>query len=130
MKTENLPDERRKIPRKMIAYFTRVFDARSNEMIGNLGDITSAGAMLISHEEIPVDEDFDLRLELSEDVSDAHSMDFGARSIWCEPDLDPTRFNVGFEITRIDEEGLATIKRILATYSLRDEGEEDDGPAE
>ena len=111
--------ERRAVDRKIIAYFARVFDIKSNELLGNLGDITSQGIMLIGEVPIPVNSVFNVKLELSEDVAEKNFMEIEIESIWCQPDISPNRYNTGFRITAIDPDDREIIEQIVAEYGIR-----------
>ena len=112
--------ERRKISRKYMMYYTRVFKMPGGELIGHLVDITPAGAMLISEKPIATDQLFRFKMELSMDVAEKPYMIFKARSIWCRKDVDPHFYNTGFELTDISPEDNATIERIVEAYGFRD----------
>lgn len=111
--------ERRKIPRKYMMYYTRIFRMPNGEFIGHLVDITKAGAMLISESPIAVNHTFQLKMELSPDVSDRPFMLFQAKSIWCRKDVDPHFYNTGFQLIEMTEEDLETINRIVEAYGFR-----------
>ncbi len=112
--------DRRTIKRKHVAYYTRMFDAKSDVQLGNLGDISLGGVMLISAIPFPPDTTFQLKLELSDDIADKPFMVFEALSLWSHPDLDPELNNTGFRITKIAPEDLEIIRNILQAYSIRD----------
>jgi len=112
--------ERRRIPRKYMMYYTRVFKMPGGVLLGHLVDITSAGAMIISEGPIPTDQTYRVKLELSPDVSETPYMIFNARSVWCKKDVDPRFHNTGFEILEPSEEQVAIIDRIIEAYGFRD----------
>lgn len=112
--------ERRKIPRKYMMYYTRIFKMPGGVMIGHLVDITSAGAMVISEDPIPVDKVYNLKLELSPDVSEIPFIIFTARSVWSNPDVDPRFHNTGFEILDPTQEFISISERIIDAYGFRD----------
>ena len=71
--------ERRRIARKYMMYYTRVFKMPGGELVGHLVDITSAGAMLISEKPIAVGQLFNFKLEISADISDQAFILFKAK---------------------------------------------------
>ena len=111
---------RRKINRRYLLYFVRVYDADSHQQIGNLLDITLQGAMIISQTQIPADQDFRLRVELTDDIAEQPFLEFPARSIWCHPDLEPSLYNTGFEIQELSPEDIKIIQKIIETFGFRD----------
>jgi hypothetical protein len=112
--------EKRKTTRRFLLYYMRVYDLETHQQIGNLVDITPKGAMLVSEHPIPKGKTIQLRLELSEEVSEQPFLDFKARSKWCKPDVDPNLYNIGFEIKDISAEGTATIHKIIQSFGFRD----------
>ena len=56
--------ERRKISRKYLAIYSRVFDRASGRVIGYLSDLTDKGAMVISDSSLAEGQDINLRFDL------------------------------------------------------------------
>lgn len=120
-----MPEDRRKIKRRYLMYYSRVFDAHTQILLGHLVDITPLGAMLISEKPIETDIDFRLKMELSHDIADKRYLEFESKSLWCRRDIDPSFFNTGFELINVSAEDNAIIKRIVESYGFRD----NDAPA-
>lgn len=112
--------ERRKIKRRYLMYYSRVFDARNGALIGHLVDITPEGIMLISETPLAADQMFRFKMELSEDIADKSYLTFTAKSIWCQPDVDPRFFNTGFHLLDITPQDTAIIQHIIEAYGFRD----------
>ncbi|MBM3152113.1 MAG: PilZ domain-containing protein [Chloroflexi bacterium] len=112
--------ERRRIHRKYLMYYTRIYDMPKGDLIGHLVDITPGGAMVISEHPIPAGRQFELRMELSMDVTEKPYMSFQARSIWCQQDIDPRFYNTGFELTGVSSDDAAIIEAIVEAYGFRD----------
>jgi hypothetical protein len=101
-------------------YFVRVYDAATRQQIGNLVDITPQGAMIVSQDSISAGQAIKLRLELTADIADKPYLEFPTRSIWCHPDLDPTLYNIGFEILELTPEDSSIVHKIIETFGFRD----------
>ena len=112
--------DRRKIKRRYLIYYGRVFDETAQKLIGNLVDITDRGFMLLSDSPFPVDETHRFKLELTDDIADHAFLNFTARSLWCEPDLDPNHYNTGFEILQLKPQDAELIRSIVKKYGFRD----------
>jgi hypothetical protein len=112
--------DQRKVKRRFLLYYMRVYDIETRQQIGNLVDITPEGAMLLCDNPIPEGKTMPLRLELSHEVSDRPFLEFSARSKWCRPDVDPNRYNIGFEIVEIKKEDEKIINRIIKEFGFRD----------
>ena len=113
-------EDRRKLKRKYLAFFTRIFDRSSGDLLGHLADLTTEGMMVISEKPINIEEDFELQMDLSDTVFEKDHLDFSARSIWCLPDIDPNFWNTGFRLTEMPAEHLKIIERIIEEFGIRD----------
>jgi hypothetical protein len=114
-----MPD-RRRIGRKYLMFYSRVFDVQTTKLIGHLVDITPEGAMLISETPVPAGQDFHLKMELSPDVADIPYLEFEARSLWCQQDINPQFYNSGFKFVSIAPESIAIVEKIVEAYGFRD----------
>jgi hypothetical protein len=112
--------DRRKFRRRYLAFYSRVFDVNSHQLLGRLVDITPKGLMLLSEVPLPTDTAFRLKIELSEAFTDKTAVVFGARSIWGQPDVDPHFYNTGFQLTEIDPADVTIIESIVQAYGFRD----------
>ncbi|MBN1665873.1 MAG: PilZ domain-containing protein [Anaerolineales bacterium] len=112
--------ERRKLNRRHIMFYSRVFDRRTGKFIGYLGNMTLEGLMIISDEPVPVGQAFSLRIDLPEDIYPKLVLAFDAQSVWCEPDIDPHFYNTGFRLQGVSEEDVALINQIVEDYGFRD----------
>ena len=90
--------DKRKIKRRFLLYYMRVYDAATRQQIGNLVDITPRGLMIVSEHPLPEGQTTRLRMELTNEVADKPFMEFAAYSKWCEPDIIQNMYNTGFEI--------------------------------
>lgn len=113
--------EKRKIRRRFLQYYMRVYDAESRQQIGNLVDITPQGIMIVSEHILPKDQTSRIRLELSEEVSLKPYIEFTAISRWSEQDVIPNMYNTGFEILELTPEDSAVINQIVEEFGFRDD---------
>jgi hypothetical protein len=58
--------DRRRLHRKYLAFFTRVFDRSNGELLGHLANVTPGGARLVCQKPVVVGRDFQLNMDLSE----------------------------------------------------------------
>jgi hypothetical protein len=113
-------DERRKLKRKYLIFFTRVFDSQDGKWLGNLADVTSEGMMIISETPVETGKTFDLSMDLPADIFGQDSLNFKGQSIWCQPDIDPSFHNTGFKLLDLSEDELTIIQRIIDVYGIRE----------
>jgi len=109
--------DKRKLDRRDFTYYMQVKDETTKEIIGYLSDISTGGFKLDCDKQIPAGQDFRLQIELTPDVADKTSMTFIGRSKWCHPDhIDPTSFNVGFEVINMSAGDLEIFNRMFEKY--------------
>lgn len=109
--------DKRKISRRDFSYYMQVTNDLTKELLGYLSDISTGGFKLDSPKQIMPGQDFRLHIELTPDIADKNSMVFIARSKWCHPDhIDPTSFNVGFEIVNMSPSDMSIFQRMFDKY--------------
>jgi hypothetical protein len=112
--------DKRKIKRRFLLYYMRIYDAATRQQIGNLVDITPLGIMVVSEKPLPEGQTTRLRMELTNDVAEKPFMEFSAHSKWCEPDITPNMYNTGYEILDLPVEDAEIIQRIIDQFGFRD----------
>jgi hypothetical protein len=112
--------ERRKEPRKPLMAYTQVFDLYGGRLLGYLGDITLMGAMVIGDRPNDTGQLITLAVELPElpDIKSSRIV-IPSRTAWCEQDISPNFFNVGFEFLEIKPDQAEIIKAIVKRYEFR-----------
>jgi hypothetical protein len=113
-------NEKRKLKRRHLLYYARIFNVQTRELMGNLVDITPEGVMLVSEKTQPTDKPFQLSIELSADIADKPFLELSTKSIWCRPDVDPHFYTTGFELLYLTPRDRDIIQRIIDTYGFRD----------
>lgn len=115
-----MSDDRRKLERKFLVVYSRVFDRKTGKVIGYLSDLTVKGAMVIGEHHLGQGEDYQLRIDLPESPEFTKShLDINAKSVWSKPDIDPVFFNTGFEFSEISSEDAKIIQRMIELYEFR-----------
>ena len=119
-----MAEERRKLERKYLVVYSRVFDRKTGKVIGYLSDLTVKGAMIIGEHQLEKDENFQLRIDLPESSEFCKShIDITAKSVWSRPDIDPVFFNTGFRIHELSPEDEKIIKLMIELYEFRRDAE-------
>ena len=113
-------DERRRLHRRHILFYSRVFDRKTGLFLGYLGNLNQGGLMIISEESIDVEQVFLLRIDLPEDIYPQPVLNFEAQSVWCLRDVDPHFYNTGFKFLDISEPSQKIISQIVEDYGFRD----------
>jgi len=108
---------KRKINRRDFTYYMQVLDDSTKQIIGYLSDISTGGFKIDAQKQIPTGQDFHLSIQLTADIADKTSLSFIARCKWCRPDhIDPTSFNIGFEIINMAPSDMIIFQRIFEKY--------------
>ncbi len=109
--------DKRKINRRDFTYHMQIKDEATKKTIGYLADISSGGFKLDCPVNIPPGRDFRMHVDLTPDLADKNSMVFIARSKWVSPDhVDPSTFNVGFELVNISPSDMLIFQRMFEKY--------------
>jgi PilZ domain len=109
--------DKRKLNRREFTYYMQVLDDATKQIVGYLSDISTGGFKLDCDQRIPVSQDFRLTIQLNSEIADKTNMTFIARSKWCRPDhIDPTSFNVGFEIINMSPSDMVIFQRMFEKY--------------
>lgn len=112
--------ERRKHERKSLMAYTQVFDLYGGFLLGYLGDLTVSGAMVICKNPQKKEIEISLAIELPELLNvKATRMILPARVVWCEHDLSPEFYNVGFEFKEVTDQQKTFIGSIIKEYEFR-----------
>lgn len=115
--------ERRKISRKYLAIYSRVFDRSSGRVIGYLSDLTDKGAMVISDSSLADGQDINLRFDLPDPaLFSIDHLNIDAQITWCRPDIDPAFYNIGFAFKGISAEQARIIEEMIVAYEFRRDG--------
>ncbi len=114
--------ERRKLERKYLAVYSRVFDRATGKVLGYLSDMSRLGAMIISDDPMPDNTSVELRFDLPDPLlfSTDH-LNVSARVAWCQPDINPAFYNVGFEFKSVPDAQLKIIDQMVELYEFRRE---------
>jgi hypothetical protein len=112
--------EKRKLKRRHLIYYLRVFDRNTDDLIGHLVDITPEGAMLISDRPIETNTVFQFRMALPREIIRREHLYFDAESLWCQKDVNPSFYNTGFRFVKVSRDHLVIIDQLLDDFGFRD----------
>jgi hypothetical protein len=113
-------NERRKLDRKYLMVYSRVFDRVTGRILGYLSDLSPKGAMIISDDPTPENTQVPLRFDLPDPpLFSTDHLNLAARVAWCKPDIDPSFYNIGFEFIEISEQDRLIIDEMIDAYEFR-----------
>lgn len=104
---ENLRRSDRKSPNGIVA----VIDALTGDRIGQIGNLSAEGMMLISPNHIEQGALFQMEFSLIDQEDQQHHFNVGALCLWCS--AASSRFWAGFEIMDISEQDSETLRDIV-----------------
>ncbi len=115
-------EERRKLSRKYLMAFSSVLDNNSGMLLGYLCDLTLDGLMVISKVPKNAENEIELYIELPDTPKFSRkSLKIKTRIIWCEADIDPRLYNVGFQFVNLAEEDKPIIEQMIESYEFNRE---------
>jgi len=115
-------NERRKLGRKNLVAYSQVFDLYNGSMLGYLGDLTTAGAMVIGEKQMDLSQELTLQLVVPAlEHQTTRRISIPARVAWCTPDVSPNYFDIGFEFKVVSEAQKKVLEAIMETYEFRRE---------
>ena len=112
--------EKRKLNRRHLIYYLRVFDRNTNILIGHLVDITAEGIMLISEDPIDTYTIFQLKMDLPQRMENKEQLHFDAKSLWHKKDVNPNFYNTGFQFLKVSRDHFVVIEQLLDDFGFRD----------
>ena len=113
-------DERRKLRRRHLIYYLRVFNDATDEVVGHVIDIHTEGHLLISDHPLPIGHVFNLRMILPAEMNHTEAIRFDALSVWSRPDIIPEFYNTGFKFLDMDPGHTETIRQLIHLFGLQD----------
>ena len=114
------PQDRRKLKRRHVIFYSRVFDRNSGALLGHLIDINEAGLMLISEKPIETNLSYHLRMDLPERNAGKAFLIIDAQCLWCKPDINPAFYNAGFKVINMAQDDVDLINNMVDEYGFRD----------
>jgi hypothetical protein len=112
-----MEEERRNTKRRQFGYYMRVVNNSDSSLVGYLADICPGGFGLDSPSRLVVNKEYNLRLDLTPEVSERPFINFIACVKWSQTDVsDPGSYVEGFQITKISPHDEIIFNRILEKY--------------
>jgi len=112
--------DRRKLERKRIARFIRVYDRDSDKFIGNIVNISDNGLMLIRKKPVEPDTNVKMKIALPYKKEESNRITFEAQCLWCRKNIHTDFFDTGFKMQNITLENSDTITGLIVEYLRRD----------
>ena len=101
--SSNEQDQRRS-DRKALSEVVTVLDGVTGDRMGQIGNLSTEGLMLITRNDVETDSLFQLNFTLVGPDDQAHDFNIGAVCIWCSPASSTNSYWAGFVIMDISEQ--------------------------
>jgi hypothetical protein len=110
----------RKLKRRHLIYYLRVYDAVTNTLLGHLADISTDGIMIVSENPIAADQELMLKMIMPQELEGTRELTFQAKSIWSKKDINPDFFANGFKLNDIHSSDAELIGYLIDEFGFRD----------
>jgi len=112
--------ERRKLKRRHLLYYLRVYNAQTGRLLGHLVDISPGGVMVMSQCRRRIGRTVTLRMVLPNQPRRMKVVEFEATTKWCRRDVNPDFWDTGFETTKLTRKQAAALETLVEDYGFRD----------
>lgn len=112
--------EKRRLKRRHLIFYLRIFDTANNQLIGYLVDLTPEGIMVMSENPIETGKMFRLKMDLPSEYSEIEHIEFDAQSVWCSADINPDFYDTGFKFSSITLDEKKVIEDIIGDLGFED----------
>lgn len=108
-----------RIARHQLPYYLKVFNRFTDKPIGNIGNVSHDGLMLISQLPMLVNARFDMRLKIPGQDGQMHHIDFYATCQWCRADVSPGSYDSGFALVAAPAQYRELVDALRHYFSFR-----------
>ncbi len=109
-------ENRRSLERRRLTQYLRVFDKESGLLLGQLENISVEGMMLSGDKPLEEGKIYHMWMDLPSQTDEIFQITFNARNMWNSKYTNADLYNSGFKFTRISEENLDLVKRLIEEY--------------
>ncbi len=117
-------ENRRKHPRLAPKEFLKVFDRTNNILLGELVNLSSEGAMLVTPGPIKASTVFKCRVILTQEILGRGEITFEAECRWCRKNIPADRWESGYRL-QLNPQEAEMIEYLSLGFKLCDWGDED-----
>jgi hypothetical protein len=113
-------EDKRKILRRHLVFYLRVFDGMSSRILGQLVNVSPRGVMLISDRPIQENQEYRLRMRLPHEIAGRSELTFEASCRWCTQDSNPDFFIAGFHMQMLPEDVEKDLQSLINDFSVEE----------
>lgn len=112
--------EKRKLKRRHLIYYLRVFDGNTNILVGHMVDITQEGIRLISEHPVDIDKICTLKMVLPSEILGRKQLQFEALCVRCQKDINPDFYDIAFQLLKVSRNHLLIIEQLVDDLGFQD----------
>ncbi len=110
--------DRRKLERRHLIYYLRVFDQETDQLLGHLVNVSPEGVMLISENPLETEKRFQLCMHFPDKIFGKEGLTIKAQSVWCKRDINPAFYDIGFKIEELAWDDATVLKELIDRFSF------------
>ncbi len=110
--------EKKRLKRRNLLYYLKVFDRDSNKQVGRMVDITIEGMMLISEKPFVAGYVFQCKMELPDEIGKGSEIFFNAKCAWCKKSDNPDIYDNGFQLLNVSQDDIEVIESLIRWFKF------------
>jgi hypothetical protein len=104
-----------------MSYYIQVIDSSTQEIIGNLVDVSTTGLKIDGLIALPVDKIVNIRLDTTPEIANQPFIEFSAGVRWCKYEtMTIGIFDIGLQIIQISPKDAEILARIAEKYGTKE----------
>jgi len=105
--------------RSFLTFYLEVFDNQSDLPMGQLYDLTIEGIMIIGDDPIFQSIEYELRIELKDEIDGKNHIILLAESARCTEDKNIAKYRTGYKFTQIDKKDIKVIDYLITQFGYQ-----------
>lgn len=106
--------DKRTLKRRHLVFYLEIYDSETNELIGNLGDITTQGILVLSPTPEFKKPIFKIKIKLpNNERYNQEFLELNIESKWSQVDINPNHFAIGCQIIDSNPKDINIIKDLI-----------------
>ena len=110
-------EESRRLPRRYLFFYLRVFDQVTGNLLGYLSNINNEGIMLTSDMPLEIDTVLEMKMTVPGNIEENNMIHFTAKVVWCEKDEQTNYYDSGMSLTEISDKNEELIKNLITRFT-------------
>lgn len=114
-------NDRRSLRRRHLLFYLDVVDRKSGTVLGQLGDISMDGMLLIARDPLPRNEVYEIAIKLPRMRGFSQDeIDMTVESRWISPDTNPDLQCTGCQVVDMDEQNRVLVNHLIQVLGFQE----------